>query len=164
MKEYSKKASKIHSGKNNSMYGKKQTDFMTEEAIIKWKENISKSMKEKVKDVEYKNKLSKSLSGKNNPMYGKTGKDSPNYGKKRTEEQKEKMREKMLEAHNKRILEESIFEKNVLMYDLNDNLINKFPSLKICARKTGLRGDCIKNVLEGKWKKHKGYKFKYEGE
>ena len=42
-------------GKNNSMYGKKCTDYMTPEQIEQWKQNISKATK-----------------GEKNPMYGRT--------------------------------------------------------------------------------------------
>lgn len=37
--------------------------------------------------------MNRDMSGSNNPMYGKRGKDNPNFGKKRTEEQKQRSRE-----------------------------------------------------------------------
>ena len=42
----------------------------------------------------YKHAMAKrDMSGEKNPMYGKRGKDNPNYGKTRTEEQKQRSRE-----------------------------------------------------------------------
>lgn len=58
-------------GKNNSMYGKKCTDYMTTEQIEQWKQNISKATK-----------------GERNPMYGRTVESI--VGPKRWNEIKEK--------------------------------------------------------------------------
>ena len=48
-----------------------------------------------VRNEEFKKKLSEANKGKNNSNYGKMGKDSPRYGKKHTQETKDKISKKM---------------------------------------------------------------------
>lgn len=54
---------------------------------------ISEKLKGRIVSKETKEKRSKSLSGKNNPMFGKKGEICPNFGAKRTEEHKLKLKE-----------------------------------------------------------------------
>lgn len=51
-------------GKNNFMWGKSVTDFMTEDKIKQWRENISKAMKGRVFTDEHRENLSKVNLGK----------------------------------------------------------------------------------------------------
>jgi ribosomal protein L37AE/L43A len=59
-------------------------------------EETKKNWSEKRKGVkfteEHRNNMSKSFSGEGNSMFGKYGKDNPNFGSKRSEESKQKMR------------------------------------------------------------------------
>ena len=72
-------------GKSNPMYGKSPTDYMTEEQISEWKNNLSKAKKgkdfrkEKSQEEleEWNKKIGKAIIGENNGMYGKRGIDSP---------------------------------------------------------------------------------------
>jgi group I intron endonuclease len=94
--------SKINSaGEKNGMFGKKhseQTKLMwslSRKGIKhseKTKQKMSKTRKGIKFSEEHKNNMSKSFLGEGNSMYGKHGKDNPNYGSKRTEDSKKKMR------------------------------------------------------------------------
>lgn len=64
--------------------GYKQTDAT--------KDKISAARMGKKKSAKTKARMSKAKSGKNHPMYGKTGEDSPNFGRKHTDADKEAMR------------------------------------------------------------------------
>lgn len=64
--ETRRKLSEVHSGENNSMFGKQHT-------------------------AETKEKISILLSGENNPMFGKRGELNPNYGRSLTDSHKEKI-------------------------------------------------------------------------
>lgn len=55
-----KKSKGIGVGKNNPMYGKNVKDFMTPEAILKWRQNISKSGMGRIHSEETRKKMSKS--------------------------------------------------------------------------------------------------------
>jgi len=68
----------------NPFFGKHHTE--------ETKQNWSKKRKGIKFSEEHKNNMSKSFSGKGNSMYGKYGKNNPNFGSKRTEETKQKMR------------------------------------------------------------------------
>ncbi len=80
--------------------GKRPTDE-TREKISKTKTGRKHSEETKLKmseirkgmfpSEETREKLRKAQGGENNPMYGKYGKDNPNYGRKHTEEAKDKI-------------------------------------------------------------------------
>ena len=53
--------------------------------------------------------------------------------------------------------------KPVLQYDLQDNLINEFPSLMQVYRELGFGQGNIVNCCKGKLKQAYGYKWKYKG-
>lgn len=72
-------------GERNSFYNKHHTEE-TKEKLRQY--NLGKKYSE-----ETKQKLSNMRRGKGNCMYGKRGKDNPNYGIKRTEEQKKYLSE-----------------------------------------------------------------------
>lgn len=80
--------------KNLSIVMKKR--ILTEETLQKISESVRKANLGKPKSEEHKLKISKSKLGKsvcagnNNPMFGKKGDLSPHFGKKQTEEHKEK--------------------------------------------------------------------------
>lgn len=59
--------------------GKDCRDFMTEEQITRWKENLSKAAKGRKKSAEWMKKHTERMRGANNPLYGK---DPWNKGKK----------------------------------------------------------------------------------
>lgn len=61
---------------------------------------------------ETKQRISNATKGKNNPMYGKRGKDNPNTGLKRTEEQIQKIKDSKTPEVRKRQSEKVSGEKN----------------------------------------------------
>ena len=100
--EIAAKVSKVNSGKNHPMYGKKLPE--------KTRKKISKALSGEnnpAKLPEVRAKLSKALSGKNNPMYGKKGEESPNFGRKHTQ----KSREKISKAHSGKKLSQKTKDK-----------------------------------------------------
>lgn len=62
--ERKKEYSKIFSGKNNPMYGKDVRDYMTEEEVKRWKENLSKAKKGKKFSESHKKALSENSTRK----------------------------------------------------------------------------------------------------
>lgn len=151
---YSQKISKDRKGENNPFFNKKHKE--------ETKEKLRKTFSGKKLTQEHKQNVSNSLLGEKNPMYGKYGENNPNFGKKRTEKQKDFMSKKMKEASFKRLVEKAKIEnKKVLMINKETLEQQEFLSLSICSHITGLRRDCIKNVLNGTWKQYKNFYFKY---
>jgi len=91
-KEHKKHLKENHadfSGKKHPFYGKKHTKAAKEkqkQAILeRFKNGMPESIKKKIK------KNHAHLSGERHPLFGKRGKDSPNFGSKRSKETIEKM-------------------------------------------------------------------------
>lgn len=61
---------------------------------------------------EVKRNLSERMSGENNPLYGKRGKDSPRYGKKHTQETKDKIKNSLKGNVISQKCREVVSEKN----------------------------------------------------
>lgn len=99
-------------GKNNPMYGKNYRDYMTEEAKREHDRKISEANKGK-------------LAGENNPMYGKYGKDNPNYGRKHSQEAREKMRQKAIGRKHSQEAKKKMSEKRKGKHEGKDSLIAK---------------------------------------
>lgn len=72
------------------------------------------------------------------------GKDSPMFGRKPSEN--------TLKAH----------KKSILQYDLNDNLIKEFNSIKEAAEEVNVSKPAVVHCLKGKTRKAGGYKWKYK--
>lgn len=96
----SEKQNKAHSekikGENNPMFGRSAQagrkgfntgNKHTEETKKRISETLKKSM-----TLEVRQKMSKSRTGSKNYMYGKRGEDTPNFGRKHSEETKLKMK------------------------------------------------------------------------
>jgi len=103
-----KRKSKKMLGKNNPNYGKHHTpeiiEFLRKLATgrKKNKEEIKKftnRIKESWKQKGWRENFHKKMAGENNPMFGKKGKDSPNWGLKRTKKHKKKLRDLHLKKY-----------------------------------------------------------------
>lgn len=93
--ERREKLSKQMSGKNNPMYGKDWREGRSKEDVDSWRKNMSETFKNKEGQAEFMRGLRK-VKGKDHPMYGRTGEAHPSYGRKLSEDQKQKIRDVML--------------------------------------------------------------------
>lgn len=118
-----------------NMMGNKH--FLGKKHTEETKNKIRDIHKGKIVSKETKDKLSKARKGKY------IGKDNPFYGREHTEETKQKIREKT--------------GKKVLCIETNEI----FNSLSECAKKTNCDRRNIQRVCVGKYKRTKGYTFKY---
>lgn len=106
------------------------------------------------------------------------------FGRKHSEETKEKIRQKALgrkaseetrqrmsefrkanytEEHRKAVAESNAKRtKHILMYDRDMNLIKEYPSLKLAASENGLHVDTIRNIAKGKSNGSGEYIFRYK--
>lgn len=90
-------------GERNGMFGKgfliekEKNPFFGKHHSEQNKQNWSQIRKGIKFSKEHKEHLSESRVGTKNPLYGKLGKDNPNFGSKRSEETKQKMREKWIQ-------------------------------------------------------------------
>lgn len=118
-------------------------------------------------------------SGENNPMYGMSGELSPSYGKHRSKETREKLRqaairrEKIKKEQGYKISEETRKKlskastgrkkktKKVNQYDLNGIFIKTWESAKIAAQTLNISYASIRMVLCGSCKSAGGYQWCY---
>lgn len=106
------------------------------------------------------------------------------FGRKHSEETKEKIRRKALgrklseetkqkmsemrkrnysDSHRKAVAESNAKRtKPILMYDRDMNLIKEYPSLKLAASENGLHIDTIRNIAKGRSKGSGEYIFRYK--
>lgn len=88
-------------------------------------------------------------------------------GRKHSEEAKKKMSEyrkaNYTEEHRKSIAESNAKRtKPILMYDRNMNLIKEYPSLKLAASENNLHKDTVRNIAKGRSKGIGEYIFRYK--
>jgi group I intron endonuclease len=94
-----RKIGEANKGERNGFYGKTHTN----EIKKKW----SKERKGKKRSLEFKKKCSNNTKGEKNPMYGKYGSNNPNFGSKRSEESKNKMRGRIKSKEERMKISES---------------------------------------------------------
>ena len=113
---------------------------------------------------EVKEKIIISTSGEKNHFYGKTHSDETKekikeskLGSKHSEETKEKMRK-----FSKRMYHPHFYGKSVLQYDMENNFIRRYESIKVASLETGCSKARIVDVCKGRRKHTKKFVFKYE--
>lgn len=135
------------------------------------RKNMSVAHKGKHPSEETKKNMSKAHSGKNNPMWGKKGKDSPNYGRKHTEEQRKNMsgennpmygkkgkgslnygRKHTKKSIEKMILNSpNVIEKEIVLQIIE--LLNKEVSARDIAKQLGISVGSVYKVKNGGYNK-----------
>jgi hypothetical protein len=113
---------------------------------------------------EVKEKISNSVSGEKNGFYGKTHTSESiekikksKIGSKHTEETKVKM-----SKSSKRMYYPHTYGKSVLQYDMENNFIKKYNSIKEASEETGCHRSRIIDVCKGKRKHTKNFVWIYE--
>lgn len=113
---------------------------------------------------EVKEKIIISTSGEKNHFYGKTHSDETKekikeskLGSKHSEETKEKMRKS-----SKRMYHPHFYGKSVLQYDMENNFIRRYESIKDASQQTGCSKARIVDVCKGRRNHTKKFVFKYE--
>jgi group I intron endonuclease len=116
---------------------------------------------------EVKQKISNSLKGDKNHFYGKT--HTEEVKKKMSESHKgvklsDETRKKMSESQLNRVQTPRKVTKAypVLQYDMDNNFINKFASIKEAAEYTGCSSPRITDVCKGNRKHTRNFIWKYE--
>lgn len=140
---------------------------MTDEHKVKISEsNKGRESWNKGKETpqEVKEKIISSTSGEKNHFYGKTHSDEAKekikeskLGSKHSEETKEKMRKS-----SKRMYYPHFYGKTVLQYDMENNFIKKYESIKVTSLETGCSKSKIVDVCKGRRKHTKNFIFIYE--
>jgi hypothetical protein len=69
--------------------------------------------------------------------------------------------ENMQHAYDTNLIPSKYSGKNIVAYNLNDEFVGMYSSVKECASILGLHESPIYRVLKGKRTFHKGYKFSY---
>ena len=152
---------------------------------IKWTEAQKKDIGERSKQFwlnnpdkkqNMANKISTKKKGKPqwvdkpHPMLGKFGEDNPNYGKKRSEEFKQKVKNRMLKNNPMKGKELSNSHKNkirektgtkVFLLDKNNEVIDIFKSTRDAAIKLNIDYSAISKNCRGLISHVKGYNFIY---
>lgn len=121
-------------------------------------------------ELERRRKISEAMKGEKNPFYGKGFKkeEHPMWGRHHTEEAKEKMRQAKLgktltEEHKKKISQNNTEKKKIDMYDLDNNFIQQFESLRAVNIFLGLSPKSTYRLRESikANKSYHNYIFKY---
>lgn len=123
------------------------------------RKHISECAKERWKNPEYRRKYSENrpdVSGENNPM----------YGKKHSEETKEKIRQKALGRkltveQRKKLSDASTNTKRVFQIDLNGNIVAEYKRVKDAAEAMSCCPTNISHCCRGKGKTCKGFMWRY---
>lgn len=149
-KEHCEKMSKLFTGKNNPFYGKKHSkdarDKMSKSKIGKYT-GINNSFYGKTQTEDVIKKMKK-----NRKYY--TGELNPLYGKKLSDETKKKMGLVHLGVPSSQ-------RKSVVQMDLNNCIINVFPSIMHAAKALGISMGLICWCAKGKYKTAGGFIWKY---
>lgn len=135
------------SGKNNPMYGKTVYDFLTEEEVAKWKHNIS------VANTGYKNgfygkkhteETKQKISAANKGRLA--GEKNPRYGKPLLKEVVDKMREGHAAFYARNSGSNSLNAHRIVCLNTGE----KFGCLKDACERYGLNSSALSNCCSGK--------------
>lgn len=111
---------------------------------------------------EHRKKMSMAQMGIKNHMYGKKGKDSPFYGKKRSEETIKKivnkLRNRTIPEDIKTKISNSVSSYWLIIYPNGKSLIIK--NLRKFCKQNKLDYSCMNSVSMGRQKRHKNYSCK----
>lgn len=144
------------SGQMNSFYGRKHSEHT--------KKLLSDIMKEKMKDEEFKNKRIRR--GESNGMFNSArfGELNPMFGKKHTEESKQKMRKKRVlsTTRSPRVMTEEmklhLSEIKGSTIELKkDGKLVVIKNIKKYAKENNLNPTMLSRVYKGIAKNHRGY-------
>lgn len=146
--------------------------------------SYSKNGDYKITSEEYeeiKIALSRMFSGDGNPMYGshRCGEENPMYGKHHSEETRKKISNKAKGRYigennpnyGKVYSEEDIIKqrkahakemKCIVQLDTDGNFINKYESIRLAHRETGINRQCISFCCQDKYEKAGGFIWMYE--
>lgn len=136
---------------------KKTIENMLKEKFVEWHKKIGAKHKGKIVSQEQRDKISKKLK-----EYFK----DENVRKNLSEKHKGKVLSLSTRLKMSMIQQEKMnkYAKKVLQYDLDDNFIAEYNSLKEASKKTGIgKGDICK-CCNGKRDTAKGFKWKYDEE
>lgn len=113
---------------------------------------------------EVKEKISNAVRGEKNGFYGKKHKQESiegiiesNLGRKHSEETKLKMSQS-----SKRMYHPHLYGKSVLQYDMDNNFIKKYSSIKEASIETGCSSSRIIDVCKGNRRHTRNFIWKYE--
>ena len=121
-------------GEKNPMYGKNIKDYMTEEAYL-----------------NRLNKLSEKMKGKNNPM----------WGRKHSEQTKQKLRKPKSEIHRQH-LRESQIKFPVIQYTKDFKFVKEYESSHEAERKTKINKGNILSCCKGERNSAGGFRWAYK--
>jgi group I intron endonuclease len=145
------------------------------------KDKISKNRKGKGKGWKHSEKtliiMSEKQKGENNGFYSKnhteevkkmqservSGNNHPMFNKIHSKETIKKLVEARSKISNEKIKEScQIFNKKVVMFDLNMNLLKEFDSVKLASLETNINESIISKCCRGEIKNPTRYFFKYK--
>lgn len=111
---------------------------------------------------KHKNKISSSLKGRKRSLQERENISKGSLGKKLSEETKNKLRN--INLGKKYSLESRIKKSKfpILQLDINNNIINEFPTLGIAEERTGFNKSGMSAACNGKLKTYKGFLWKYK--
>jgi group I intron endonuclease len=115
---------------------------------------LGKTHSKETKDLISKSKKGLGI-GYANPMFGKTGTNHHNYGKKMPQNGKSGV-------ENWNYGKPSVNRKKVQQFDLDGKLLFEFESLKDACQILNIHKTYISGCCNGKFKKAKGFIFKYK--
>jgi len=132
------------------------------EMSIETRTKISVSKKGKKLSDENKNKISMSHLGKKQSNETITKRVEKNKGQKRTEDIRQKMSENMRGIKKGQMTEENklLRSKRIALISDNDDILKEFNGVKICATELNIDRRRIGEILSGKRKSFKNFKFK----
>lgn len=97
------------------------------------------------------------FAGENNPMYGKSGKLSPTYGRKMSDEDRKKMSKNHADVSGGK----NPASKSVVRLSLNNELLEVYDFLgKVTIQ--GFGEESVRNCCKKRKSQYKGYKWMYK--